>query len=101
MSHLGFVVLQQQLHLYFRSSGTLGLADAFLRSLIQGRCPLDSDCPDLCISPDLIDAVHLVAGKTAGYGDGVQRGALGQSGGSRHGAQQGQHRLHPHQRDGD
>ena len=44
---------------------------------------------------------HPLAGIPAGDGDGVQRGALGQSGGSCDGAQQRQHRLHPHQRDGD
>lgn len=44
-------------------------------------------------------AVHPFAGSPAGDGDGVQRGTLGQSGGSRDGAQQGEHRFHLHQRD--
>lgn len=48
-----------------------------------------------------VHTVHPFAGSPAGDGDRVQRGALGQSGRSRDGAQQGQHRLHPHQRDGD
>ena len=48
-----------------------------------------------------VHTVQPLAGCPAGDGDGVQRGALGQSGGSCDGAQQRQHRLHPHQRDGD
>lgn len=45
--------------------------------------------------------VHPLAGGLAGDGDGVQRGALGQSGGSRDGVQKGHHSLHLHQRVGD
>ena len=48
-----------------------------------------------------VRAVYPFGGSPAGDVDGVQRGTVWRAGGSPYGIQQGQHRLHPDQRDGD